>query len=227
MIEAILPAGVAVREAFHDLPEAELLPDEAPYVARSVAPRRREFATARLCARQALAQLGLPSGRPLLKDRHGAPVWPPGVVGSITHCDGYRAAAVARASHLTLLGIDAEPAETLPDGVLESIALPAELARVRRLLDVYPGIPWDRLLFSAKEAVHKGWYPYAGQRLEPEDADLTLDPRGGFTARLLPRPPPGSRPVPYPLQGRWLVRAGLAVSAVAVPAGPWPGPPIV
>ena len=60
------------------------------------------------------------------------PLWPAGVVGSITHCDGYRAAAVARATDLATVGIDAEPHEPLPDGVLAAIALPAEPPRAAR-----------------------------------------------------------------------------------------------
>ncbi|HEY3692789.1 MAG TPA: hypothetical protein VGL46_21300 [Pseudonocardiaceae bacterium] len=42
------------------------------------------------------------------------PVWPPGVVGSLTHCTGYRAAAVAHRRGVLTVGIDAEPHEPLP-----------------------------------------------------------------------------------------------------------------
>ena len=45
---------------------------------------------------------------------------------------------------------------------------------------------WDRLLFSAKEAVYKAWFPLAHQWLDFRQADVTIAPRGGtFTARLL------------------------------------------
>jgi 4'-phosphopantetheinyl transferase EntD len=218
VIELILPPFVAVGEAFHDPVEAVLHPEEGRYVAEAVEERRREFTTARLCAHRTLARLGFPSGQPLLKDRHGAPLWPPGVIGSITHCAGYRAAAASRTPGLALLGIDAEPAAALPPGVLETIALPAELARIRGLLSAHPGTPWDRLLFSMKESVYKAWYPYTGQRLYFEDADVTIDADcGAFTARLLVPARPGSPPGPRRLEGRWLVRAGLLASAIAIP----------
>lgn len=84
--------------------------------------RQREFATARSCARTALARLGVPPV-PVLASPRGAPRWPAGVVGSITHCDGYRAAAVAYTRDVVSLGIDAEPDEPLPnDGTLGPIA---------------------------------------------------------------------------------------------------------
>ncbi|MEU2758298.1 MULTISPECIES: 4'-phosphopantetheinyl transferase family protein [Streptomyces] len=68
-----------------DLPLADLYPQEARIVERAVALRKREFATTRRCAREALARLGLPPV-PILSDRHGAPRWPEGVLGSLTHC---------------------------------------------------------------------------------------------------------------------------------------------
>src|SRR5438874_13378259 len=94
MIGEILPDWVAVGEAFGDLPDAPLLGPEAAAVASAVPSRQREFATGRACARQALAALGV-APVPLDRGAGGAPAWPAGGVGSITHCAGYRGAAVA------------------------------------------------------------------------------------------------------------------------------------
>ncbi|WP_306332212.1 4'-phosphopantetheinyl transferase [Streptomyces sp. KL109B] len=68
---------------------------EEALIARAVPKRRNEFTTVRACAHDALAGLGL-APVPLLPDERGAPGWPPGVVGSMTHCPGYGAAAVPR-----------------------------------------------------------------------------------------------------------------------------------
>ncbi|MFD6422619.1 4'-phosphopantetheinyl transferase [Streptomyces sp. NPDC060198] len=216
MLRAVLPDTVAVEEAFTDPPEAELYPEEAALVRDAVDKRRREFTTVRHCARRALGTLGLPPG-PVLPDRYGAPRWPARVVGSLTHCHGYRAAALAHGTSVTMLGIDAEPHGPLPKGVLEAIALPAERAWTQ---SAPAGTHWDRLLFSAKESVYKAWYPHTGQRLGFEDAELRFDPaRGAFTARLLAPPPalPSSRPpLPRTLGGRWLTGKGLVVTAVVV-----------
>jgi enterobactin synthetase component D / holo-[acyl-carrier protein] synthase len=75
-------------------PGAGLFPAEEALV-RTADPRRQaEFTAGRACARTALARLGLPA-TPVLTGRAGEPRWPAGVTGSVTHCAGYRACAVA------------------------------------------------------------------------------------------------------------------------------------
>ncbi len=216
LIEEILPADVAAVEAFDDPPEAVLHPAEAPAVTSAVDVRRREFTTGRHCARRALARLGLAEvAIPVGPNRE--PRWPAGVVGSITHCAGYRAAAVALDRHLASVGIDAEPHARLPDGVLDLVALPDERTRLELLAGSRPGVHWDRLLFSAKESVYKAWYPVAGRWLGFEDAEMVIE-ADTFTARLrVPGPDVGGVPL-RTLPGRWLVRDGLVLTAVALPA---------
>src|SRR5262245_28830029 len=99
MIDELVPGAVTAVEAFVDPPDATLFPEEEAVVRAAVDKRRREFTTARVCARAALAKLGYPP-IPILPGKRGAPTWPDGVVGSMTHCAGYRAAAVARATEV-------------------------------------------------------------------------------------------------------------------------------
>ena len=214
MIGEILPPGVSGAEAFTDPPGAVLFPAEAAIVARAVAKRRREFATGRDCARSALGRLGVPPV-PILAGERGAPQWPAGIVGSITHCAGYRAAAVAWARDAVTVGLDAEPNDRLPHGVLDLISLASERARLPGLVTAAPGVCWDRLLFSAKEAVYKAWFPLTRRWLGFEEADITIDATGGtFGARLLvPVPVTGGGPLTG-FTGRWLARDGLIVTAV-------------
>ncbi|MDH6114873.1 4'-phosphopantetheinyl transferase EntD [Kitasatospora sp. MAP12-15] len=219
MIERILPFGVVSSESFGDPTEVRLYPKEALIVRNAVQSRRREFATGRWCARRSLAELGLPPG-PLLADPRGAPRWPDSVVGSITHCVGYRAAAVARSERLSMLGIDAEPHAALPEGTLETVSLPEERVWIRQLQAVAPGTHWDRLLFSLKEAVYKAWSPVTIRPLGFEDARITVDPATStFTAHLLVPSPlrRHGRPL-HQLRGRWLISGGLVLSAIAEPA---------
>ena len=182
VIEEILPAGVACAEAFTDRLDVALFPEEEALIAKAVVKRRREFTTGRDCARTALAALGVPPA-PILPGERGAPQWPQGYAGSITHCAGYRAAAVASTREVLAIGVDAEPDEVLPDGVLDHVTLPGERARLRDLAAAAPGTSWDRLLFSAKESVYKAWFPATRQWLGFEGADITIDPvqrrRGG------------------------------------------------
>jgi len=221
MLDRLLPAAAVCREAFDDAEAAPLFPEEERAVGAAVDKRRREYATVRRCAREALAALGLPPG-PVLSGPKREPLWPDGVVGSLTHCAGYRAAALARARDLASIGVDAEPNEPLPDGVLASIALPEELAQTAELAAAGGAVCWDRLLFSAKESIYKAWYPLARRWLGFEEARVTVDPDAGtFTAALLVAGPVLADGAPLAgFSGRWLVDRGLVVTAIAVPAVP-------
>ncbi|MEV0387447.1 4'-phosphopantetheinyl transferase superfamily protein [Nonomuraea sp. NPDC050643] len=211
-LEAMLPPGVACAESTGDEPIA-LFPEEEEAIRPAVAKRRREFTTVRACARRALDRLGHPPV-PIVPGERGAPRWPAGVVGSMTHCEGYRGAAVARTSVMRTLGIDAEPHAPLPDGVLEVVSLPAERRHLEILAAVSPEVHWDRLLFSAKESVYKAWFPLTRRRLGFEDALITLAGEGVFWA-VLRVPPVDGAPVRF--TGRWRVVRGLVMTAIAVP----------
>ncbi|MGY1630361.1 4'-phosphopantetheinyl transferase [Geodermatophilus sp. SYSU D01186] len=217
MIEHLLPPAVVAAEAFGDGPAGVPVPGEE--LPAGAAPgRSAEFAAGRALARAALGRLGVPPSA-VPRGPGGAPVWPAGVLGSLTHCAGYRAAAVARAGTVPVLGVDAEPADPLPPGVLSVVARPEERVRLRRLAATHPGTCWDRLLFCAKEAVFKGWFPLTRAWLEFGDVRVRLHPHGRLSARLLVAVPPldGTRVGGF--TGRWLSRDGLLLAAVSGLAG--------
>jgi 4'-phosphopantetheinyl transferase EntD len=121
MLASIVPVGV-VAEEITGLVEATF-PGEEEFIADAVPSRQREFIAGRACARRALTRLGRP---PMVipVGPHREPMWPPGVVGSITHCADY--CAVAEQTRFAALGVDAEIDEPLPDGVLPLIAAESE-----------------------------------------------------------------------------------------------------
>jgi 4'-phosphopantetheinyl transferase EntD len=215
LIGRVLPPHVAAAEALADATAEPLFPEEAEVVARAVDKRRREFTSGRRCARRALALLGIPAVS-VPRGAEGAPHWPLGVVGSITHCDGYCAAAVARASRIAALGIDAEPHEALPSGVLDLIALPGEQERLSKLAG-YAYEIWGRLLFSAKESVYKAWFPLTQRRLSFLDVDISIDPSGGTFAASLPATANTPSDRPMNMFGRWVIHNGVIATASAVP----------
>lgn len=218
MIDDILPPEVAAEEAFGDVLDVALFPDEERVIANAVDKRRREFITVRACARAALAKLGLPPVA-IVPGLRGAPQWPPDVVGSITHCAGYRASAVARACDVVTIGLDAEPHDALPQGVLGAIADGGEEARLAALAVGRPEVCWDRILFCAKEAVYKAWFPLTRRWLGFEEASVTIDPvNRTFTARLLVDGPVVNGAVLTGFHGRWLVSDGLIATAIVVTA---------
>jgi 4'-phosphopantetheinyl transferase EntD len=196
LLRELVPKTVVVEERFEDPPEVDLFPEEAVVVANAIEKRRQEFATVRVCARAALAALGV-SPEPILPWGNAAPAWarraprwPVGIVGSMTHCDGYRAAALARRSDVASIGVDAEPHLPLPTGVASVIATPDE-RDIMTCLDVArPDVAWGRVLFSAKESVYKAWFPLTGQWLNFDDCAVTLHPdMRTFTARLFAERP--------------------------------------
>lgn len=138
MLRDLLPDRVAFSVSTQDL-DGALYPDEDAIVQNAVETRRREFTTARLCAREALIALGFASA-PILQDGSRAPIWPEGVVGSITHCAGFRA-AVARRETVRSLGIDAEPHLPLPDGVADLVVTAAEKAALQKATKQLPPKP--------------------------------------------------------------------------------------
>jgi 4'-phosphopantetheinyl transferase EntD len=225
LIEKILPAGVASAEAFDDPSDAVLYPEEVDVISRAVDKRRREFRTVRHCARRALRELGLPAAAVLPGER-GEPLWPAGVVGSMTHCGGYRAAAVAHSCQLRALGIDAEPHEPLPEGVLGLISLSEERDHLSELAAAASATCWDRILFCAKETVYKAWFPLTRSWLGFEDAAVTItlgttDPaEGTFSARLLVAGPTIAGAALTRLDGRWLRGDDLVITTIALPTGP-------
>ncbi|HEX7322069.1 MAG TPA: 4'-phosphopantetheinyl transferase [Mycobacterium sp.] len=210
------PASLASAERYDDPPGLAALPDEEPLIARSVAKRRNEFITVRYCARQALQELGQPPV-PILKGEKGEPCWPDGIVGSLTHCQGFRGAVVGRAADVRSVGIDAEPHDVLPDGVFDAVSLPAE----RDELGAAPTGPhWDRILFCAKEATYKAWFPLTKRWLGFEDAHITFfrddDTSGAFVSRILIDPAALSGPPLTELRGRWSVVDGLVLTAIVL-----------
>ena len=218
-MRVVLPdsADLVYAEMYDDPSHLAALPAEEPLIARSVAKRRNEFITVRHCARVAMAQLGVPPS-PILKGEKGEPHWPDGVVGSLTHCEGYRGAVVGRRIAVRSVGIDAEPHGVLPKGVLDAISLPVERTEISAL----PGeLHWDRILFCAKEATYKAWFPLTQRWLGFEDAHITFTigsdgMTGDFVSRILIDPAALSGPPLIELAGRWSVAGGLALTAIVL-----------
>lgn len=219
VLATLLPNDVRTVEARGDLSEGGLYPVEAEHVRRAVPKRRREFATGRACARAALSNLGI-RAQAIPVAANGAPSWPRGIVGSITHCDGFRACAVATRTRYLGLGIDAEPDAHLPPGLLDDIATSAEIAMMQHAAGD-KRVKWDRLLFCAKESVYKTWNPISGVQLAFHDVEVFFDCSAGgggrsgkFRACLVhtmsPEPPSNE------LQGAWAARDGLLLAATTL-----------
>jgi 4'-phosphopantetheinyl transferase EntD len=192
-----------------------LHPAEATLVAGSGPDRVAQLATGRQCARIALRELGIDlADRPILADEHGAPVWPDAVVGSISHTTGWTGAVAARRGRhggIASLGLDAEVAAPLPEGVLEVVASEAERTALARLSRTDADVPWDAVLFAAKEAAYKAWYPLTGVVLHHEQVAVVLTRDGRFRAEARD----GIR-MPCRVRGRWHAGPDVVVTLAVI-----------
>ncbi|WP_423891666.1 4'-phosphopantetheinyl transferase family protein [Corynebacterium argentoratense] len=187
-----------------------LHPAEKALVAHAAPRRKAEFGDGRWCAHQALAELGRDSGEPILRGDKGMPLWPASVSGSLTHTEGFRAAVVAPRLLVRSMGLDAEIATALPEGVLGSISRDSELTQLSRLRAAGVSCP-DTILFCAKEATYKAWFPLTHRWLGFEQAEVDIREDGTFISYLLVRP----TPVPF-ISGQWVIRDGLVLASTAV-----------
>jgi enterobactin synthetase component D len=141
---------------------------------RAVPKRQREFIAGRLCAREAMRTLALDgSDAPLGTGANREPLWPDGVVGALTHFDGFAAAAVARRADYRGIGIDGErlikPATA--DNVAATIAPRGELDRLVAATGL-PRLLVLTLAFSAKESLFKCLFPTVQRYFDFADAEL-------------------------------------------------------
>lgn len=147
----------------------ELHAREQEVIRSAVPSRAAEFRTGRTLARECLAEFMGPAAAEVAIGRNPdrSPAWPDGYCGSITHCTGLRIAVVARRRDVSALGIDAEPATTLPPEAVPEVLTSEEC---RLLAD--RGVP-DVLGFSAKESLYKLWTGMGGGWLGFFEARIT------------------------------------------------------
>ncbi|MBW2270331.1 MAG: 4'-phosphopantetheinyl transferase superfamily protein [Deltaproteobacteria bacterium] len=214
MLEALFPPGVvAVSADAAELWDAALHPGEVSTIAHAAASRQREFAVGRACARAALARLGLSAG-PIPRTALRAPAWPDGATGSITHCRGYCAAAVARCETVRALGIDAERTGRVTWAILERVTTEREREVLGTMLPGDAPQDWPTLVWCAKESVLKCLAGATDRMPGPREISIELA-RERFTARLLSARLSGVGVAE--LRGRVVRHGSLVLAGVALP----------
>ncbi|OLO64327.1 hypothetical protein BKH21_13500 [Actinomyces oris] len=192
-----------------------LYPEEYEYLQFASDKRCCEFITARHCARVSLEKLGLQ--RPVMvPGDHGEPVWPDGVVGSITHCQDYCAAAVAMSCDIAAIGIDAEQNEPLSDDILAIIASEDERMHVCSSQKCRPDVALDRLLFCIKECAYKAWFSLTKTPLSFYEIFASIDGCGQFKIAL-PNYLVEGEEVSY--GGTWRKEGGVVMAELAIVSG--------
>jgi 4'-phosphopantetheinyl transferase EntD len=218
LLARVVPDGAVAVEATLADWDAPLHPDEAALVEGAVAPRRRELAAGRACARRALAALGVAAPPALLADDQRVPRWPAGVVGSISHTRAWCGAVVAEAARYRGVGLDGEhPLVGERAEVIALMCTAGELAWLARHAARRPQL--GALLFAAKEAAYKCAFPTQRRLLEFHEVEIEVGdglarPHGALAARL---PAEGG---PLRIAARFAVADELAVVCAAWPRAP-------
>jgi 4'-phosphopantetheinyl transferase EntD len=217
-VAEILPDGVVVAVGRIGEVPFDVREEERLFASACVPSRQREFFTGRSLARRALQTLGCDAGA-LLPDASGAPRWPLGVTGSVSHSGSLCVVAVATRERLRGVGVDVEPAEPLERELWPEICTDDE----RRWIEARPEAErgsWARWFFSAKEAVYKVQSPLTGVFLEFHDVTLLAhdpDSRTGRFSATLPRSA-REKLACATVSGRYATHAGFLFTAAALPA---------
>ena len=191
VLRDLFPAGVMVAAGEPGTLRGTIYPQEQAYVRTAVARRRQEFRAGRLCA-PALALLGADGG-PVPIGYGGAPLWPAGVTGSISHCAGYCAAAVAYKARCRGIGLDIEEIASVGPGLWQYICTPEELQQIQACPEARRQTV-AAVIFSAKESVYKCHQPVTGQWLDFSDVVVRVELRQGrWMARIVAAECPRSK----------------------------------
>jgi 4'-phosphopantetheinyl transferase EntD len=171
-IASLYPGGVVAAQLRVPGDPALLYPEESVSIARAVQKRVQEFAAGRLCARRALAEIGI-TGFPVRAGPDRAPEWPEAAVGSITHAAGYCAAVTAERRRYLALGLDAEVVCDLKPALWPRICVRSEIQWLESISAANRQAA-AALIISAKEAFYKCQFPLTRERLT--FGDLCVQP---------------------------------------------------
>lgn len=120
--------------------------------------RKAEYLAGRHVAQMALKELGW-AGYHIATANDRSPVWPDGVVGTITHTAQHAVCSVARRAAVRAVGIDAElfMSHELGTQVRSILVSDAETAYLQSLPMAFEQAL--TIVFSAKESLYKALYP--------------------------------------------------------------------
>lgn len=150
-----------------------LATEERSDIENAVLKRQREFIAGRTSARMALMQMGY-TNQSVPRSASRAPLWPEGVVGSISHNSHYCVAVTSLSSLNAGIGIDIESPVGLSPDLVNLVCTPSEMEFLSHRSDPVRG-KLAKLFFSAKESVYKCIFPVFGEQLEFEAVEIALN----------------------------------------------------
>lgn len=212
LLAALFDSHIVTVGRLHDEPCAPIFDQEEALIADASLDRVREFRSGRACAHAAMRGLGR-AASPVLRGGDREPLWPTGIVGSISHSQTFAAAAVGRADAYAAIGLDVESDAAVEQAFARRVCSARELARCAEL---GPTEELAAVVFSAKESAYKAQYPLSKAVLYWRDLEVMLEPDRfsvGFRADC---PPFRAGQL---MAGRWFRGSGLVFTGIVLARG--------
>ncbi len=192
--------------------EANLLGVETDLARKMAEKRYDEFIHGRHCARLVLKELGVAEVA-IGKGDNRQPLWPDGIMGSISHTQHFAAAAVGLHASYAGIGIDMESATPLEEKLFKAICRQEELDEFAQLgLSQEQAGMRAKLLFSIKESIYKCLWPEVRRFIDFIEMQVVLEPDGS-SYRAIPHTDKVSVARVGELEGRYTEHGTLILSS--------------
>ena len=178
--------------------------------------RRAEFSLGRYCARRALSKFELESVPILRNTENREPHWPKSVRGSITHSEGFAAAAVGMTKDVSGIGIDLESLSRVVDFNIRRHVCVKKEREFMESLTAEQANRYLRIIFSAKESIFKCFFPISQTYLYFHDAEIIIDDKNSEFSFLLSKAFNGIPPAGFQHSGRFLIKDDLLLTSIYI-----------
>ena len=178
--------------------------------------RRDEFSLGRYCARRALSKFEMESVPILRNTESREPFWPKTVRGSITHTEGFAAAAVGMTKDVSGIGIDLESLSKVVDfNIRRHVCVEKEQKFLESLNDKQAN-QYLRIIFSAKESIFKCFFPISKTYLSFKDAEIIIDKKNSEFSFLLTKACTGITSAGFQHSGRFSINNDLLLTSIYI-----------
>ena len=178
--------------------------------------RSAEFSLGRYCAHRALSKFELESVPILRNTESREPYWPKLIRGSITHSEGFAAAAVGLTKDVSGIGIDLESLSRVVDfNIRRHVCVDKE----REFLESLPteqANRYLRIIFSAKESIFKCFFPISKTYLYFQDAEIIIDEKNSEFTFLLSKACTGITSAGFQHSGSFSIKDDLLLTSIYI-----------
>lgn len=163
--------GLFLHFSEEDVDHSFLTEQEAELISNRHASYQQNFIRGRICAKRALESMGFKmADLELLRLPDGQVSWPEGVVGSISHTDGFAGAIVGWKSDFQSVGLDIEKKNRVHPSIWDRVFTENEK---EILLQYSKELHAEKAteIFSLKEAFYKFQWPLTNRFLGMRDVE--------------------------------------------------------